>query len=348
MGNLELTNAQNLNQSGYSGYGAVLTVSRVDADEFPGSFVAALMGITAINIRTNVIPSYHMRSKGRFQSFAPGLRDGGEVAAAVNWLPGANDTQGKYAADWSLLRQATLESNELTRIRVFAPDPDLHLIRIDGFLTQLGPFSYQPEAIMSGQVGWKIVGSPDIVTPIVFEVSGESYVANLNPISRPGASESGSVSTTIRLGGQNVRVVIGKDDVPDIKLAFTYSVDTKEEYLSATVSGTNVSVVDGLVDPPVAITTPHPVAPGDAWIRLYIPGRHELWLPHPATSAEAFTLGGPGVDASALADPVLEAAAKVANEQLAKESLSVKRFQDAYKANGYKCFAAVYGSDDVL
>ena len=348
MGNLELTNAQNLNQSGYSGYGAVLTVSRVDADEFPGSFVAALMGITAINIRTNVIPSYHMRSKGRFQSFAPGLRDGGEVAAAVNWLPGANDTQGKYAADWSLLRQATLESNELTRIRVFAPDPDLHLIRIDGFLTQLGPFSYQPEAIMSGQVGWKIVGSPDIVTPIVFEVSGESYVARLNPISRPGASESGSVSTTIRLGGQDVRVITGKDGEPDIKLAITsLDTDKDEEFLTAKVSGTNVTVVDGLVDPPVAITTPHPVAPGDAWIRLYIPGRHELWLPHPATSAEAFSLGGPGLDTTGLTDEPLKAV-EAANEELRKQRLMVTGFQAAYKANGYKCFAAVYGSDDVL
>ena len=120
MGKLSLTNEQNLNQSGYSGYGAILTVSRKEADEFPGTFMGALMGITAINVRTNVIPSYHMRSKGRFQSFAPGLRDGGEIAAAVNWLPGANDTQGQYAANWSLLRQATLESNELTKLRVFA------------------------------------------------------------------------------------------------------------------------------------------------------------------------------------------------------------------------------------
>ena len=96
--------------------------------------MGALMGITAINVRTNVIPSYHMRSLGRFQSFSPGLRDGGEIAAAVNWLPGLNDTQGRGAAEWSLLRQATLESNELTKIRVFAPDPDLHMIRVNGFL----------------------------------------------------------------------------------------------------------------------------------------------------------------------------------------------------------------------
>ena len=172
MANLKLTPTQNQNQAGYSGYGSLLTVSEDKgvSTEFPGTLMGALMGINAINIRTNVIPSYHMRSLGRFQSFSPGLRDGGEVSAAVNWLPGMNDTQGRGTGTWSLLRQATLESNALTRLRIFAPDPDLHMVTTEGFLTQLGPLSYQPEAIMSGQVGWKIVGSPDIVTPIVFRI----------------------------------------------------------------------------------------------------------------------------------------------------------------------------------
>ena len=309
MGSLVLSNSQNLNQSGFSGYGSILTVSRREADLFPGSFVGALMGITAINIRTNVIPSYHMRSKGRFQSFAPGLRDGGEIAAAVNWLPGANDTQGQYAAEWSLLRQATSESNELTRIRVFAPDPDLHLIRVDGFLTQLGPFSYQPEAIMSGQVGWKIVGVPDIITPIVFNLTGAvaAPVAVSAGISGPSASESGSVSATIRLGGEDVRVT-GADAAARLAvlgMTVAYVADTS---WSVTLAGSG-------------LTATQPVAPGDGWVRLYIPGVYELWLPHGTDSDDAFVLS---------------------------EATASTEFAAAYVANGNRCFAAVYGSDDVL
>ena len=309
MGSLVLSNNQNLNQSGFSGYGSILTVSRRDADEFPGSFVGALMGITAINVRTNVIPSYHMRSKGRFQSFAPGLRDGGEIAAAVNWLPGANDTQGQHAADWSLLRQATLESNELTRIRVFAPDPDLHLIRVDGFLTQLGPFSYQPEAIMSGQVGWKIVGAPDIITPIVYNVSGvaASAVGVSAEISGPSASESGSKATTIRLGKENVRVtgVDASARAAVLGMTIAYVADTS---WSVTLAGTG-------------LTADQAISPGDGWVRLYIPGVYELWLPHGTNSDDPFILSD------------------------ATESTA---FAAAYLANGNKCFAAVYGSDDTL
>ena len=327
MGSLVLSNSQNLNQSGFSGYGSILTVSRREADQFPGSFVGALMGITAINVRTNVIPSYHMRSKGRFQSFAPGLRDGGEIAAAVNWLPGANDTQGQYAAEWSLLRQATSESNELTRIRVFAPDPDLHLIRVDGFLTQLGPFSYQPEAIMSGQVGWKIVGVPDIITPLVFDVSESSYVVKLKAISGANASESGSVATTIKLAGETIR-----GSTSGLALGVTYTDTASEEVMSVSISG--------------GLTAGQPVAPGDGWIRLYIPGQYELWLPHGTESDDAFLLGG--TDATVTGTAAEQAAITASNERLALERADVIGFQSSYEANGNKCFAAVYGSDDTL
>ena len=204
MANLKLTPTQNQNQAGYSGYGSLLTVSEdkgIDTS-FPGTLMGALMGINAINIRTNVIPSYHMRSLGRFQSFSPGLRDGGEVSAAVNWLPGMNDTQGRGTGTWSLLRQATLESNALTRLRIFAPDPDLHMVTTEGFLTQLGPLSYQPEAIMSGQVGWKIVGSPDIITPIVYRWSGYSLNTAVSGNAAPREKwVSGGVSTSAFTGG---------------------------------------------------------------------------------------------------------------------------------------------------
>ena len=317
MGSLVLSNSQNLNQSGFSGYGSILTVSRRDADEFPGSFVGALMGITAINVRTNVIPSYHMRSKGRFQSFAPGLRDGGEIAAAVNWLPGANDTQGRYAADWSLLRQATLESNELTRIRVFAPDPDLHLIRVDGFLTQLGPFSYQPEAIMSGQVGWKIVGTPDIITPLVYDVTGAaaSLSGKISTVSDVEASESGSQSATIRLGRKNLRLsqdVAGETAsakatrrTAELSLTFAHVVDTS---WSVTLGGTDIG--DDV-----------PTSPGEGYIRLYIPGVYELWLPAGTNTDDPF---------------------------ITSDAAESTAFAAAYLANGNRCFCAVYGSDDTL
>ena len=347
MGSLVLSNNQNLNQSGFSGYGSILTVSRRDANEFPGSFVGALMGITAINVRTNVIPSYHMRSKGRFQSFAPGLRDGGEIAAAVNWLPGANDTQGQHAAEWSLLRQATLESNELTRIRVFAPDPDLHLIRVDGFLTQLGPFSYQPEAIMSGQVGWKIVGAPDIITPLVYNVSGFTSTsapgadtagthywagdgsssantpgsfgaaAKVAQVSEANASESGSVATSIFVDGAARRSIA----VPVLKFG----------------SGTNLNAITLTIEaaglPATAVTNANK---NRIWYRLYIPGQYELWgtpIPDVTTAQNTPTPGnGPvsmgNVDGGSDAERA--------------------GFMKALIANGGECFMAIYGSGDTL
>ena len=318
MGSLVLSNSQNLNQSGFSGYGSILTVSRREADEFPGSFVGALMGITAINVRTNVIPSYHMRSKGRFQSFAPGLRDGGEIAAAVNWLPGANDTQGQYAAEWSLLRQATSESNELTRIRVFAPDPDLHLIRVDGFLTQLGPFSYQPEAIMSGQVGWKIVGVPDIITPLVYNVSGFtgwsatdantsaafSATAEVSQVSASEASESGSVATSIFVDGAARRSIA----VP--VLSFGSAANEATVTLTVTAAGL----------PDTALTDANK---GSIRYRLYIPGQYELWgTPVAGVGNVAVTLG--------------------------VDSGDRKGFITALRSNGGSCYMAIYGSADVL
>ena len=261
MGNLRLTPNQDLNQAGRSGYGSLLTVERETGNAFPGTIMGALMGITAINVRTNVIPSYHMRSLGRFQSFSPGLRDGGEVAAAVNWLPGLNDTQGRGAAEWSLLRQATLESNELTKIRVFAPDPDLHMIRVNGFLTQLGPFSYQPEAIMSGQVGWKIVGAPDIITPIVYQVSDYVFdldspgaatgtvVTRLNPVN---SSDTGSIAAGVLVGRGYSR-----DLVPTVALS------NDGDGLFVALAGTGLSEDNS--------------GASELRIRAYLPGEFETW-----------------------------------------------------------------------
>ena len=276
MGNLRLNPAQNQAQSGVSGYGSLLSVTPVETgktrQDMPGSLMGALMGVTALNIRTNVIPSYHMRSLGRFQSFSPGLRDGGEIAAAVNWLPGLNATQG--SADWSLIRQATLESNQLTKIRVLAPDPDLHLISMNGFLTQLGPISYQPEAIMSGQCGWKIVGKPEIITPIVYSVkptrsgtfgaSGATLVAGEAQITRvngAGSSEPGSTAAGIFFGGGTNRMTASSAGITAVA-----AVTDSEKSLTVAIKAASLTGIDSSQD-----------ANSDLRIRCFIPGYSELW-----------------------------------------------------------------------
>ncbi len=339
MGNLRLTAEQNQNQSGFAGYGALLTVGRqpqTGAAEWPGSFVGALMGITAINIRTNVIPSYHMRSLGRYQSFAPGLRDGGEVAAAVNWLPGYNDTQGRYAADWSLLRQASLESNELTRLRVLAPDPDLHLITCRAFLTQLGPLSYQPEAIMSGQVGWKIVGEPEQITPLVYQVSGfttgtagagvwdstnaadnaSAAAAGTSAALLTGAnsSDTGSVAAGIFVNGEVRRAI----SAPTLTFDGTVGTDST---LSVTVGDLVASDTDTVAVGDV----------GKVRIRLFIPGQYELWGTYASTNVYNTTAVsmGEGDNAAAISD-------------------DVEAFITALIANGGRCHLAVYGGPNIL
>ena len=271
MGNLRLTPTQDLNQAGRSGYGSLLTVERETGTAFPGTIMGALMGITAINVRTNVIPSYHMRSLGRFQSFSPGLRDGGEIAAAVNWLPGLNDTQGRGAAEWSLLRQATLESNELTKIRVFAPDPDLHMIRVNGFLTQLGPFSYQPEAIMSGQVGWKIVGAPDIITPIVYQVSdyvfptpaGDATGTVLTRLNPMNSSDAGSIAAGVLVGGGYNRLIVP-----------TLAINDDGDGVVVTLTGGAGLADDNTGD-------------SELRVRAYLPGEFELWTDEMTADGDA-------------------------------------------------------------
>ena len=273
MGNLRLSPTQNQNQSGYTGYGSYITVERDTGTAFPGTIMGALMGITALNIRTNVIPSSHMRSLGRFQSFSPGLRDSGELAAAVNWLPGMNDTQGRGAAEWSLLRQATLESNELTKIRVFAPDPDLHLVTTKGFLTQLGPLSYQPEAIMSGQVGWKLVGQPDIVTPIVYRLKDYTNLTATTP--------SAATVTTSSTGGNGVATLVTTANSSDsgsvaagirIGSAYVRDASTVSAVLTPGAEGTaNVQVtVSGFTSSDVSSSS-------QLRFRMYVPGEYEIW-----------------------------------------------------------------------
>ena len=317
MPNLKLTPTQNQNQAGYSGYGSLLTVSEDKGitGDFPGTLMGALMGINAINIRTNVIPSYHMRSLGRFQSFSPGLRDGGEVSAAVNWLPGMNDTQGRGTGTWSLLRQATLESNALTRLRIFAPDPDLHMVTTEGFLTQLGPLSYQPEAIMSGQVGWKIVGSPDIVTPIVFRVSGGtpgtagSQTLVITRINGGGQSDTGSIAAGILIGSgynRNATAVLAMNN-------------SGSEELTVTLSNVPTAAQAG----------------SELRCRVVIPGEYECWTPRMNVT------GGSAIAPSAVASFGIDQAG-------AADTDDRDAFINRWTAlNGPDFFLAVYGAAEL-
>ena len=340
MGSLRLSNNQNLNQSGFSGYGSLITVSRkTDDNVFPGEIMGALMGVTGPNIRTNVIPSYHMRSANRFQSFSPGLRDGGEIAAAVNWLPGGNATQGRYASEWSLLRQAYLNSNDLTRIRVLAPDPDMHLWSFDGFLTQLGPVSYQPEAIMSGQCGWKIVGRPELVTPIVYNVTGDTTkTVSLSSVSNVGSSDANSRAATIRLpvsfdqsgDGSSVTTAVyslsGVAQTSPAALSLgTVAVTGSATAWSVAIPGLTTAIPSSgtFTDNTSHITVPTTgTTAGELFARLYIPGEYELWFDY-----------GP------VADDISDALSV---------TTGASDFNSAYQANGNRCFLAIYGADTLF
>ena len=293
MGDLRLTPAQNRNQSGASGYGSVVGMTgsplngRLAETLFPGDFVGALMGVSAVNVRTNVIPSYHMRSLGRFQSFSPGLRDGGDVSAAVNWLPGANDTQSRFGSNISLLRQAYETSNDLVRVRVLGPDPDFHMWYFDGFLTQLGPFSYQPEAIMSGQVGWKIVGRPELVTPLVYAISGtinnatvataeaaQPFTVAASAISGASANENGAPAV-INVRGQNYSVV-ANSKVNSLAATLPVLSYTAPVHGSGSEAAGKLSLT--IATPTLPATTDSAPSSKRLWARLYVPGEFELWF----------------------------------------------------------------------
>ena len=156
---------------------------------------------------------------------------------------------------------------------------------------------------MSGQVGWKIVGAPQIITPIVYEVSGAlgSERAVIHQVSSPSASETGSVATTIRLGG-----------VPVSGAALAVSYESGDNNWDCLLTAGTPAIVG---------TTTFDDSQ-DAWIRLYVPGQYELWAERDSTVGAGFLTPGIAAETDA--------------------------FNAAYLANGNRCFAAVYGSDEVL
>jgi hypothetical protein len=213
-----------------------------------------------------------LQSAGRFQQFSPGLRDPGEITASVNWLPGLNAQQS--FGTFNLLDQVSTSGSVLVAVRVFAPDPDLHMWRFSGFLTQLGPMMYQPGQIMTGQVGWKLNGRPIEVSPVVYQISGYE------------APDAGS---TLAVAAANIDAIGDAGTFGWVGgVANTDSVYGGSK-IATTVSAVHLNVGSDLSDPTtdsvdddiaVTLTGPVSVAGGSTTpflVRVYSPGLFDIW-----------------------------------------------------------------------
>jgi predicted secreted protein len=130
------------------GHGALF---RIENDNSPASFttIGEITSITMPSISRDAIDATHSESPNQWREFIAGLKDGGEVSAELNMVPGSAGTT---------LLMAQLTRSEPTACRIIFPANDYQW-SFDAIMT-----GFESEAPvddkMTATVTFKITGQP--------------------------------------------------------------------------------------------------------------------------------------------------------------------------------------------
>lgn len=138
------------------GFGVILKLGDGEASE-TFTAVAELVEIKGPGIKRDSRETTHHQSTDKFREFKPGLKDGGEVTAKVNLLPG-NATHGTAAG--GLL--GTINDDELHNWKMVLPE-DASEAQYEwsfaGFLTAFDP-DYPKGDNITAELTLKVSGKP--------------------------------------------------------------------------------------------------------------------------------------------------------------------------------------------
>jgi hypothetical protein len=139
------------------GYGSVLEIFDVDSSPPAWARIAEVTSITPPGLSADAQEATHTESTGGFREFIPGLLDGGECSAEMNFIPG-----GPGAA----LIIARMKAREVVQARVIFNDGDHDASPIGATVWSFNAVvtGFEPEApveeTMTASVTFKVTGEP--------------------------------------------------------------------------------------------------------------------------------------------------------------------------------------------
>jgi predicted secreted protein len=135
------------------GHGALLKVAD---DNSPASYITVgeITSITMPGIARDAVDATHSESTQKWREFIAGLKDGGEVSAELNFVPGSTGMT-------RLLAQ--LDQDELSSCKITLPTTPAYEWQFDAILTGLESEAPVDDK-MTATVTFKVSGKPVLTT----------------------------------------------------------------------------------------------------------------------------------------------------------------------------------------
>lgn len=138
---------------GVLGFGALLKIAN---DSSPATYVTIgkINSLSGPGIARDAVEVTHMQSPNGYREFIPGLKDGGEVTAEINFLPAD-------AGLTTLLAQ--LDDSQLSACKITLPTTPAYEWSFDAIVTGL-PVEIPMDDKMTMEVTLKVSGKPTLAT----------------------------------------------------------------------------------------------------------------------------------------------------------------------------------------
>jgi hypothetical protein len=139
------------------GYGSLLEIFDEDLSPPAWKRLAEVTSITPPGISADAQEATHTESTGGFREFIPGLLDGGECSAEMNFIPGGPGAE-------LIIRK--MKARKVVQARVIFPDgnPDSSPISASVWSFSAVVTGFEPEApvedTMTASVNFKVTGEP--------------------------------------------------------------------------------------------------------------------------------------------------------------------------------------------